>query len=267
MLDQDLFFAHLRAHGIGMPLTAVESMESTNQFLLDQASQKAPEGALAVAEMQTAGRGRHRRLWHSPAGRNLYFSVLLWPSVPMIRFSQLAMLTALALRRAVLSQMPEAEIALKWPNDLWLNGRKLSGILCECPPEEVEGKRGIVLGIGLNVNSLEEDFPPELRTTATSMRWSAGRQFSREKTLAEFCNAFQELYDQWQKAADITPFLAEWKEHDALAGKTITVQRTNDTLVGTVEGYSPEGLMRFKTADGIHTISAGDIHIGTAGVR
>ncbi len=257
MLDQALFFEHLLAPGIGMPLTAAETLESTNQFLLDAAEQGAPEGALAVAESQTAGRGRQRRLWHSPAGRNLYFSVLLWPRVPMMRFPQLALLTAFALRRAVLALKPSLPIGLKWPNDLWLAGKKLSGILCECPA----GHRGIVLGVGLNVNSLEDDFPPELRTVATSLKWHAGHDFSREILLAEFCNAFQELYDQWQQAEDLSPFLGEWQKNDVLAGRTITIQRPTDLLTGEVVGYTPQGFMLLQTDVGMQTISVGDVHI------
>ena len=247
---------------MGMPLSAAESMESTNQFLLDAAGQGAPEGALAVAESQTAGRGRQRRLWHSPAGRNLYFSLLLWPDVPMMRFPQLALLTALALRRAVLSQEATLPVGLKWPNDLWLAGRKLSGILCECPAEpNREGRRGIVLGVGLNVNSQEEDFPPELRSVATSLKWQTGREFSRELLLAEFCNAFQELYDQWQKAQDLTPFLEEWRKNDVLAGRNITLQLPSELLTGKVVGYTPQGFMLLETDNGVRTISVGDVHI------
>lgn len=262
MLDQALFFEHLRAPGIGMPLTAAETLESTNQFLLDAAEQGAPEGALAVAESQTAGRGRQRRLWHSPAGRNLYFSVLLWPRLPMMRFPQLALLTALALRRAALALKPSLPIGLKWPNDLWLAGKKLSGILCECPAgANAEGHRGIVLGVGLNVNSLEEDFPPELRTVATSLKWHAGHDFSREILLAEFCNAFQELYGQWQQAEDLSPFLGEWQKNDVLVGRTITIQRPTDLLTGEVVGYTPQGFMLLQTDAGVQTISVGDVHI------
>ena len=245
-----------------MPLTEAESMPSTNQFLLDAAGQGAPEGALAVAGSQSAGRGRQRRLWHSPAGRNLYFSLLLWPQVPMERFPQLALLAALALRRAVLSQEPSLAVGLKWPNDLWLEGRKLSGILCECPAEaNADGRRGIVLGVGLNVNSLEEDFLPELRDIATSLKWHAGDDFSRELLLAEFCNSFQELYDLWQKSEDLSPFLKEWQENDVLKGRTITLQRPTDLLTGTVVGYTPQGFMLLRTEAGTETVSVGDVHI------
>ena len=81
------------------------------------------------------------------------------------------MISAIALRNTILEEIPELNVKLKWPNDLWLDERKLSGILCECTPEEVEGRRGIVLGIGLNVNSQMNDFPQELHNIATSLRW------------------------------------------------------------------------------------------------
>ena len=262
LFEQELYFANLRATRIGMPLNIADTLESTNQFLLELATQKAQEGTLAVAETQTAGRGRQRRLWHSPPGLNLYFSLLLWPDASPLRRPQLAMLTALALRRAILTQDATLAIGLKWPNDLWINGLKISGILCECPPEPLDGRYGIVIGIGLNINSLAEDFPQELHATATSLRIQAGgKLFSRERLLAEFCNAFQPLYDKWLKSADLLPFLPEWNEHDILIEKTIAVQRPNDIVTGMVTGYTPEGLLRLNTQDGVITISAGDAHL------
>lgn len=260
--EEELYFANLRASRIGMPLTVADVLDSTNQFLLEQAASKAQEGTLVVAESQTAGRGRQRRLWHSPPGLNLYFSMLLWPNTSPLRRPQLALLTALALRRAILTQDASLEIGLKWPNDLWINGLKISGILCECPPEPLDGRYGIVIGVGLNVNSQMHDFPQELHATATSLRIQAGeKQFSRERLLAEFCNAFQELYDRWLNAESLLPFLPEWNSHDILVGKNISVQRPNDVVTGTVTGYTPEGLMRMQTVDGIITISAGDAHL------
>lgn len=261
LFEKELYFANLRTDRIGNHLTTADTLDSTNQFLLEQAAQRAPEGSLAVAESQTAGRGRQRRLWHSPAGLNLYFSLLLWPNTSPLRRPQLALLTAIALRRAILTQDASLSIGLKWPNDLWINGLKISGILCECPPEPLDGRYGIVIGVGLNVNSQLQDFPPELHTTATSLAIQAGHNFSREILLAEFCNAFNQLYEKWLAADSLLPFLPEWNAHDILVGKDIAVQRPNDVVTGTVTGYTPEGLMRMKTDDGIITISAGDAHL------
>ena len=261
LLDQELYFSHLQASSLGLPLRVFATLDSTNQYLLDQAAREAPEGMLAVAEEQTAGRGRNRRLWHSPPGKNLYFSLLLRPAVPPVRLPQLAMLTALALRQAVLRQAPDLPLKLKWPNDLWLEERKLSGILCECSPEAQEGKRGIVLGVGLNVNSRPVDFPPELQETATSLLWHQGRPFSRERLLAEFCNALEPLYRQWCSADSLAPFLPLWRRHDLLAERPFAVERPRGRVEGTLLGYTDQGLMLMKTSQGAELISAGDVHV------
>lgn len=264
--DKELFLANLSAHTIGHPLIVADTMDSTNRFLLNKASEKTQEGILVIAETQTAGRGRHQRVWHSPPGINLYFSFLLWPDTSPLRRPQLAFITALALRRAIVEQDADIDIGLKWPNDLWLNGRKLSGILCECPSETMDGRPGIVVGIGLNINSQLRDFPEELQNTATSLRIHTGKTFSRERLLAGFCNAFQELYDKWLTAENLTPFMGEWSQHDILLDKTITIQDNSDSRTGIVTGYTPEGFLRLRTPDRELIISAGDAHIGHSSV-
>ncbi|MBR4125243.1 MAG: biotin--[Victivallales bacterium] len=246
-------------------MTSLETCDSTNQVALDAAKSGAPEGLVVTAEIQTAGRGRQRRLWHSPPGRNLYFSVLLRPQCPQTRLPQLAMLAALALHRALRNRAPELQVALKWPNDLWLQGRKLSGILCECPPQFGDA-RAIVIGIGLNVNARREDFPPELQETATSMAIAAGHDFEREKILAEILNSLNELYNNWLNTNNLCIFLSEWQKHDLLLGKTITVQRPTDQLKGIVLGLTSEGLLRLDVPGrGEVVISAGDVHLGFCG--
>lgn len=259
--DQGIFFQHLANPALGMPLRAFQTLDSTNQYLLDQAAKAASEGTLALAESQNAGRGRHRRLWHSPAGKNLYFSLLLWPKTPPVRLSQLAMVTALALYAAVLRQDPTLPLGLKWPNDLWLDSRKLSGILCECPAEKLNGTHGIVIGVGINVNALSEDFPRELQETATSLRIYTGRPFSREILLADFCDEFHSLYQRWLLSTNLAPFLPLWRKHDILLGKTITVDRPTDSPAGTVLGYTDQGLLLLQTPGETLVISAGDVHI------
>lgn len=262
MIDLLEFSDALKTRFIGREVCSKEEMTSTNQLLLEGADD-APSGTLAICETQTAGRGRQRRLWHSPTGLNLYFSLLLKPPVPIRRFPQLAMLTAIGLHRALRTELPEVHIDLKWPNDLWHQGRKLSGILCECPPAASSGKPSIVIGIGLNVNAQPADFPPELQNTASSLAIAAGRKLSREQLLAGILNSFESIYRQWLKADDLTPFLEEWAQYDLLTGREINVTRPNDTLRGTVNGITKDGLLRLRLTTGEEVVvSAGDTHIG-----
>lgn len=262
MLDFFLLKSLLTKSALGQEIMIRDICDSTNQVALDAAKTGAPEGLVVVSEVQTAGRGRQRRLWHSPPERNLYFSILLRPKCRQARLPQLAMVAALALHRALRNLAPELKIALKWPNDLWLHGRKLSGILCECPPQSGDA-RAIVVGIGLNVNANREDFPPELQTTATSLAIAAGHPFNREKILAEILNCLNELYNKWLNTNDLNIFLSEWVKFDMLVGRTITVQRPTDQLEGTVLGLTPEGLLRLAVpGHGEVVVSAGDVHLG-----
>ena len=261
MIDNKLFNILLKATVLGRRLEDIESCDSTNQVALDAAKKDAPEGLVVVSEIQTAGRGRQRRLWHSPPGRNLYFSVLLRPSCSQARLPQLAMVAALALHQALRKVAPELNIGLKWPNDLWLNGQKLSGILCECPPQS-GGKCAIIIGIGLNINAKREDFPPELQATATSLAIATGHDFDRTNILCEILNAFDGLYIKWLKSNDLQLFLSTWEKADILHGRTITVQRPTDQLEGTVLGITTTGLLRLEVAGrGEVVISAGDVHL------
>ncbi|MBO4619088.1 MAG: biotin--[acetyl-CoA-carboxylase] ligase [Victivallales bacterium] len=260
-LSRETVFRLLHTRVLGGNLQFLDSCDSTNQVALDMAKEGAPEGLVVVSEVQTAGRGRQRRLWHSPPGQNLYFSILLRPQCPQARLPQLAVVAALALHQALRKVAPELNIGLKWPNDLWLNGHKLSGILCECPPQSGE-RCAIVVGIGLNVNARREDFPLELQATATSLAIAAGHDFDRETVLAEALNAFDKLYNNWLNSNDLELFIPVWEKADILRGRTITVLRPTDQLEGTVLGITSTGMLRLEVpAQGEVVVSAGDVHL------
>ena len=264
MLNKKEITQLLNTFFIGHSAQFLDTCDSTNQVALDAAMAGAPEGLLVSTEVQTAGRGRQRRLWHSPPGLNLYFSILLRPNCPQPRLPQLAMLAALALHQGLRRLAPELPIDLKWPNDLWLHGRKLSGILCECPPQSGDAC-AIVVGIGLNVNSLREDFPPELQETATSLKIAAGHDFDRAAVLAAILNALEPLYHDWLALSDLEPFLAYWDQYDLLRGKTITVLRPADRLTGTVLGLTAEGRLRLAVPGrGEVVVDVGDVHLEKA---
>ena len=262
--DVTAFEAALKTRRLGRRLLFAETMASTNQTLLDAAKAgTAVPGTVALCERQTAGRGRQRRLWHSPPGLNLYFSVLWESRQTAARMPQLAMVAALALRRALAEIAPEAAIGLKWPNDLWDGaGRKLSGILCECPPWRDDTRQAVV-GIGVNVNAAQEDFPPELATTAGSLRLATGRIFAREALLAVLLGHLETLLEAWEASTDFASFTDEWAAHDILKGRVIAVETPGGGLMrGRVLGVDGMGLLRLQGDDGaVTTITAGDVHL------
>ncbi|MBO7741501.1 MAG: biotin--[acetyl-CoA-carboxylase] ligase [Victivallales bacterium] len=260
MLRQQDITSRLTTASLGRSILTLEELESTNQTLL-QLADAAPEGMIVTCETQSAGRGRHRRLWHSPPGQNLYFSMMLRPRVSRMRLPQIAMLAAVALHRMLRIVAPEMQCRLKWPNDVWCGERKLSGILCECPPAKGD-EAAIVLGIGINVNSRQEDFPEELHSIATSMAIAAGHRFQREMVLAEFVNEFEAVYKQWQQEENLAFISGYWQANDLLKDRKIALTALDVPMTGTVTGYTPEGLMLLQTEDGtVRTISAGDVHL------
>jgi BirA family biotin operon repressor/biotin-[acetyl-CoA-carboxylase] ligase len=168
-----------------------EETESTNRMAAEWARQGAPNGSLVVADFQSAGRGRLDRSWFSPPGGSLLFSLILRPGV----VAEDASLISFAAATAACSAIAEAglEPRVKWPNDVVLGGRKVAGVLAEAVIE-LERAVTVVLGLGMNVNIEEKDFPNDLRETATSLMREAGRKFNRLKILTRLLHDFGLLY-------------------------------------------------------------------------
>ncbi len=169
-----------------------EEIGSTNQRAKELGLAGAEEGTLILAEYQSAGRGRLGRTWHSPPGLNIYMSLVLRPDLPPARAPLLTLTAGLAGSEAigrVIGQQPQ----VKWPNDLILQDRKIAGILSEMEVQD-SSVRFVVLGVGINVNPAEDDFPPELRDQAGSLRIATGRTWDRNLVLAAFLSELEKYY-------------------------------------------------------------------------
>jgi BirA family biotin operon repressor/biotin-[acetyl-CoA-carboxylase] ligase len=174
-------------HGrFGRPYTYVERCPST-QRLLD----RAPEGAIAVTDEQTEGRGRLGRSWHAPAGSSLLFSIVLEPAVPAERLPELSLVAGAAVAEAIGAETGLAP-TIKHPNDVLIDGRKVAGVLAEAA-----GGR-VVLGIGINVSQRPGELPPGVE--ATSLRL-AGAEVDRPALLATVLARLEEHYDTWVRSA------------------------------------------------------------------
>jgi len=236
-------------------------LPSTNRTAATLAGAGAPHGLVVTADAQTQGRGRMGRSWHSPAGLNLYVSVLLRPLAAAPRVPQISLVTAVALCRALQTVCPAVPVAVKWPNDLWARNRKLAGILCEMDAE-VDRVRHVIVGVGLNVNLTAAELPGDLAQRATSLRLETGGTVSRPEVLAAFLNAFEPALDQWLRADDLGPFLAELEQRSVLAGQRILVDAGSRTIAGTAVGIAPDGRLRLRSEGGPEVlISSGDAHI------
>jgi len=173
----------------GQPYEHVGSTPSTQLLLAPDA----PEGALVVAEEQTAGRGRLGRSWFAPAGTSLLCSLQLRPDTPTERLPELTGVAARACADAI-AALTGLEPALKFPNDVLVGGRKVAGILAEAR----DGR--VVLGVGINVNLPVDELPEDVDRPATSLLVETGRELDRAELLAELLERLERRYDAWLNA-------------------------------------------------------------------
>ena len=224
-------------------------LTSTSRYLREQARQGIPAGSVVVAEEQTAGYGRRGRQWHSPAGRNLYFSVLLRPKLDYTRVPQLSLVAAAALWQALSGAGVTGKLMIKWPNDLYLEGRKLAGIIAEMQPG-CRGPEFVVLGIGLNVNTREDDFPPDLRNQVTSLLLAGGRRFDRAGLLAailERLAACERIFYHRGLGGELADLI---NAHFYLRDRPVVLVSGDRRRAGRARGIDSSGRLVLTLADG-----------------
>jgi len=249
--------ARLRPAGPWAAIVLLDVTDSTNRVAMEMAENGSPHGTVVVADAQTAGRGRMGRRWESPAGRNLYVSLLLRPSVPTVEAPSLALVAGIALADAV--EAVGVPASLKWPNDLYCDGRKAGGILAEMASDP-DGVRHVVIGVGLNVNMEEVDFPPDLRGAVTSLRICAGKTFRRVDVLARLLDAFGTRYVEFN-GGGFASLRDGWDRRDFLRGRRVLLRRQGREGWGTADGLDTVGALRFLPDGGraIESVHSGEI--------
>ena len=254
---------YLQTRDFGRSLVCLETTGSTNFDAKTAAAKGCSHGYTVVADEQTTGRGRLDHEWISPAGINIYVSIVLRPHVVASCFPQIPVICAIALHKALAEMVPSVELALKWPNDLLTihNKRKISGILCEGVTMK-DRSLAVVTGVGINVNSSLEDFPENLRATATSLNMATGQSWSREQVLAAFLNSFETVFNEWEASGGtLRPFMDYWNSHDLLAGQSIAIEQGPQIEEGVARGIDDEGRLLMENADGVRLVHAGDVHL------
>jgi BirA family biotin operon repressor/biotin-[acetyl-CoA-carboxylase] ligase len=221
---------------VGTHIFVLDELDSTNNYALRLGG----NGTVIVADRQTAGRGRHGRPWHSAGGVGLWFSVAFEGLLPGLAFA-----APLSVRDAL---RPRVSADLKWPNDVLIGGRKICGIL-------VEHRNNITaLGIGINVHQRPEDFPEELRETATSLEAATGLQFTRTEVLHDVLTALDAKVKVLRDGG-YERIRQEWAEACCVLGRQIVC---GDTF-GTVDEIDPHGALIVSTPYGSRRIVAGEI--------
>jgi BirA family biotin operon repressor/biotin-[acetyl-CoA-carboxylase] ligase len=250
-MDVEQVQRRLTTRRIGRDLRYYPTTGSTMDVARALAEAGAPEGVTVVADEQTAGRGRLGRSWVAPPGVNLYVSILVRPTPAAMK--RLGMVAPLAVAEAV-AAVGGPPVTFKWPNDVRVGGRKLSGILIE------SGFAGnvpayAVVGIGLNVN-LEVARYPEIAALATSIARETGRPVSREEALAALLNAFERSYE----CPDADAVRAAWRARLETLGQEVDVSFGGRTEHGLAEDVDEDGALILRRADGTRVVlPAGEV--------
>ncbi len=240
---------------IGDRIHYLQSCTSTNDVVKDMAVKGAPEGTVVIAEEQTLGKGRSRRLWYSPCGKGLYLSVLLYPLQPEI--SLLTLTAGLAVAEA-LWNVWGVRVCLKWPNDLLWEGKKLGGILSE---SSFIGNQlnHVVVGIGININHSEEDFPESIRETAISLKQIKHKELNRDLFLLNLWKTFEIWYDFFtQKKTDF--IISSFMESSCYShGQKLVALTVKGPVSGYFRGIDRQGGVILETREGINTYVSVDL--------
>ena len=256
ILNQEELQAALKTEWAGRPLVWKKETGSTNEDIFALSDQGAGEGTLAVTACQRAGKGRRGRAWISPPDVNVYMSILLKPDIPAQTAPMVTLVMALAVYEAALelSEEPEGSctFGIKWPNDIVAsrNGgpyKKVCGILTEMRMEEMAIK-DIVIGTGLNVN--QEDFPEEIRDTASSFMLQTGRRIGRAAFTASIWKHFEEDYAKFLKARSLAPLKEAYEAGLVNRGRQVRVLDPAAPFNGTARGITDTGDLVVSPEDG-----------------
>ncbi len=240
------------------------SIDSTNRYLLDEARGGAAEGVVAVADHQTAGRGRLGRRWEAPAGTNLLASVLLRPDLRAEERHLVSAVVAMAGREGARAAAG-VDLGVKWPNDLVApDGRKVAGVLAETDLPEVGGPDlppALVVGIGINVNwpSTEADLPDDLAGTACSLRQLAGRPVDRSALLDALLGALEPRVRALATSDGRRRQAEDLEGACTTIGCRVRVDLPDGPFEGTAVGLTGEGHLVVEVDGDVRTVVAGDV--------
>lgn len=251
---------NLKTKVIGQTVFAYNSVKSTNDIAATMAAAKtpAPHGTIITANEQTKGRGRLGRSWHSPPGNGIYLSIILRPKFSPEKAPGISIMTALALTETINKLLP-GRVQIKWPNDIFINGKKTSGILTELSAEKNKINH-LIVGVGINVNQPPGSFPDEIKDTATSIRKVLRKKTNRAKLLKSFLLNFEKEYELYCKS-QLSVSLKRLRKYSYLQDKHVRIISGNETIDGRVIGLNEDGSIIIKQKDKTISVASGEVTI------
>jgi BirA family biotin operon repressor/biotin-[acetyl-CoA-carboxylase] ligase len=233
------------------------TIDSTNTEARNMAESGCPHGTLIAAETQSGGKGRKGRDWASPAECGIYATLVLRPPLAPEDTPLLTLLTAVTTAEAVI-EATGITPAIKWPNDILVNGKKVAGILTELS-SDMDRVEYVLIGIGINVNTPTKLLPKRPIFPASSLAVESGKRQSRQKLLAKWLEIFELEYRKLL-AGNRQQLLDHWKSLSDIIGRRVTIKRINDAPTGTIIDINSDGALLLKTKTGeLKKILSGDI--------
>ena len=237
-------------------LEILPNIDSTNSYLFHRASDYMGQRYAVLAEQQTAGKGRRGRVWISPFGKNIYLSLLVSFSSGIAALDGLSLMVAIAVERALI-RLGVTDIGLKWPNDIYAQGKKLAGILLEVTGE-YSSHCQVVIGVGLNMS-----FSPQ-QSQEITQPWAQLADLkpglSRNEVAAEVLNQLLWAVEEFQREG-FAPYQQYWSERDIYHQQEVRIIAAHQEKHGTVKGVNRKGELMLKTERGMELINAGEVSL------
>jgi BirA family biotin operon repressor/biotin-[acetyl-CoA-carboxylase] ligase len=252
-MDTDRVKKGLKTSIFGKYFYYFPEIDSTNSYASRLAHEGAPEGTVVLTDYQTAGRGRQNRVWEASKDANILMSIILRPRLNIEHVIRITLASAEILLTCLekflkKKKVPVISFKVKWPNDILANGKKISGILAESSVRNKE-VNFVVVGIGLNVNQDVSELSKQIRQDATSLLAETGREFEREKILAEIITTFEQRYFQLERT-NYNQVLSDWKKRCDHMGEEVIIETHIGVEKGKFLDVTEKGIVISKDADG-----------------
>ncbi|MFD1707153.1 biotin--[acetyl-CoA-carboxylase] ligase [Siminovitchia sediminis] len=256
LTENDILFG-LQTEKFGRSIHSFETIDSTQKEAHRLAYNGAVEGTLVIAEEQTEGKGRLDREWHSASGKGVWMSMIVRPDLPPQKAPQFTLITAVAVAMAI-EDATGITPEIKWPNDLLIKGKKVSGILTELQAE-ADKISSLIIGIGMNANHEPDDFPDPVRQLATSLYIEKGEEVSRALLVQTVLKYFEKYYSIYISEG-FDPIRMLWESFAVSIGKRIKATMITGEIYGKAAGITSEGVLILKDDQGkTHHIYSADI--------
>jgi len=248
------FDIKLNTKFVGRNFIYAQNISSTNSYLSEQ-NKELENGSVILSEFQTDGKGRLKRSWYSNEGENLTFSILLNNHISKLNLNHLNLATSLAVSSSI-ENLYQLKTDLKWPNDVLINNKKVSGILLESSIKGSELEK-VIVGIGINVN--QNKFVGDFNIQPTSVRHEMRKNIERERLLSEVLNTFEELLFELKNNSK--KLLNRWRDKCRMIGEKISIEHNGESKHGIFYDIDANGLMILKVGEKLEKISIGDVSV------